>query len=367
MKIICSKYVLNKALNTAYKAITNRTTIPILKGILIETVSENRIRITSTDSEISIEKECECVVEESGSTVINSKLLTEMVKKLPDDDIYIESNNNTVSIKCNTYSSDIASFPADEFPKISEINEIEKIILNKDTFIRMVRKTAFAASTDDSRGILTGVLMELNEGLISMIALDGFRMAIAKETTETDKNTSIVISARLLNEITKIMSDENEESDFSMTIDNKKVVFSIGTTKITSRLLEGDYMNYNDIIPKINKCSIKVRRKDMANVIERASLIVKEGQNNLIKLTIDNSSASISSRSEEGRIYEEFPVETQGEGIEIGFNSKYVLDVLKVIDDENIIMEFNTNITPCLVKPEEGNAFEYLILPVRIN
>ena len=367
MKIICPQQTLNKALNTVYKAVTNRTTIPILKGILIETTSDNSIKMTATDSEISIEKECECIVEEHGSIVLSSRLFTEMIKKLPASDVVIEEENGNVNIKCRSYSSDIISLQADEFPNISEVEEIERIILNKETFKKMVRKTSFAASTDESRGVLTGVLIEINNNTMSMVALDGFRMAMAKENIESDKNIKIIISARLLNEITKILSDEDQEEEFVLIIDNKKAVFSIGTTRITSRLLEGNFINYNEIIPKVNKCIVKADRKELVDVIERASLIVKEGKNNLIKVRIDDNSAVITSRSEEGKIKEELSVDVEGEGLEIGFNSRYILDVMKVIEDEEVVMEFNTNVTPCLVKPEEGSDFEFLILHVRIT
>lgn len=367
MKIICPQQALNKALAIVYKAITNRTTIPILKGILIETTSGNSVKMTATDSEISIEKEVECIVQEPGSIVLSSKLFTEMIRKLPNDDVIITEENGNVNIKCRSYDSDIVSLPAEEFPNISEIEEIERIILNKEIFKKMIRKTSFSASTDESRGILTGVLIEIKDQVLSMVALDGFRMAMAKESIESEKNLNLVISARILNEVNKILSDEDQEEEFVLIIDNKKVVFSIGTTKITSRILEGSFINYNEIIPKVKKCTVTAERRALIDVIERASLVVREGKNNLIKVKIEENSATIMSRSEEGKIKEELSVGVAGEGLEIGFNSKYVLDVMKVIEDEMVILEFNTNVTPCLVKQEEGDSFEFLILPVRIN
>lgn len=365
MKITCSQRTLNKALNTVFKAVTNRTTIPILKGILMETTSDNTVKLTATDSEISIEKEIECKVEEPGKIVVSSRLFTDIVKKLPDDDIVIAEADGVVGIRCRSYNSEIVSLPAEEFPDISEVEEVERIVFNKDTFKKMVRKTAFAASTDESRGILTGILIETKEGVLTMVALDGFRMSIVREAIDTDQEISIVISARILNEINKILSDEEEEDDFVMIFDNKKTVFNIGTTKITSRLLEGSYINYKEIIPKIKSNSVIADKNELIEVIERASLF--SNKNNLIRLLFKEEKIVISSRSEEGNLREEMDVLIDGEGLEIGFNSKYVLDALKAIDDEKILLELNTNVTPCLVKPEEGEAFEFLILPVRIN
>jgi DNA polymerase-3 subunit beta len=321
--------------------------------------------MTATDSEISIEKEIECQVQEPGKIVVSSRLFTDMIKKLPDDDIMIVEEDGVVAIRCRSYNSEIVSLPADEFPDISEVEEIERIVFNKETFKRMVRRTAFAASMDESRGILTGILIETKEGVLTMVALDGFRMSIVREVIETDQEISIVISARILNEITKILTDEEEEDDFVMIFDNKKTVFIIGTTKITSRLLEGSYINYKEIIPKIHNNAVIADKNEMVDVIERASLI--SNKNNLIRLLFQEDKLVISSRSEEGNIREEMDVLIEGDGLEIGFNSKYVLDALKAVDDEKILLELNTNVTPCMVKPEDGNSFEFLILPVRIS
>lgn len=367
MKIKCEKQILLKALNTVYKAVTNRTTIPILKGILIETIDQNHIHLTASDLDISIEKKCEAEVLEQGSIVVSSKLFIEIIRKLPDSEIEIEEKDTTVTIRCKSSEFTIVGQPSYEFPNISEVNELNRMVFDKEIFRKMIRRTSFAASTDESRGVLTGVLIEVNEKDFSMVALDGFRMAIARENISSEKPVSIVISAKIINEINKILSEEENEDDFVLILDEKKAVIIIGKTKITSRLLEGDYINYKDIIPKTNQCLVKTDRRKFMDGIDRASLIVREGKNNLIKMVLKDQKAVITSRSEEGNVKEEIEMEMTGEGLEIGFNSKYITDVLKACEEETILMEFNTNITPCLIKPEEGNDFEYLILPVRIS
>lgn len=367
MKIRCEQQTLSKALTTVYKAVTTRTTIPILKGILIETTGDSTIKLAASDLDISIEKICDAKVDEPGSIVVSSKLFTEIIRKLPSGEVEIEEKDTAVTIRCRNSEFTIVGQPADEFPNVSEINEIERMVFDKEIFKKMIRRTAFAASTDESRGVLTGVLIELNQQQFTMVALDGFRMAIARENMTSENDLKIIISARILNEINKILSEEEKEEDFLLILDEKKVVINIGTTKITSRLLEGEYINYKEIIPKANKCFVRTDKRDFLEGIDRASLIVKEGKNNLIKIVIDEEKAVITSRSEEGNVKEEIPIERDGDGLEIGFNSKYITDVLKACEEESILMEFNTNVTPCLVKPEKGDAFEYLILPVRIT
>jgi DNA polymerase-3 subunit beta len=231
----------------------------------------------------------------------------------------------------------------------------------------MIKKTSFAASIDESKGIIVGVLIEMEEESLNMVALDGFRMAITREAVKNREKKKIIIAARILNEINKIISENEDSKEIFFILDEKKAVFLLDGTKIVLRLLEGDFIKYNDILPKEYKSKVKVNRSELLNSIERASLLAKEGKNNLIKLSIFRDKIIITSRSEEGNVKEEVFIEKEGTDLDIGFNSKYILDVLKAVSDESITMEFNTSVSPCLIKPLEGRAFEYLVLPVRIS
>jgi len=200
-----------------------------------------------------------------------------------------------------------------------------------------------------------------------MVALDGFRMAVCREKMNNEKEKNIIIAARILNEVNKIVSDIDEGEDVKLIITNKKAVILLEGTKIVIRLLEGEFIRYKDIIPKEHKCRVIIEKGALLESIERASLLAKEGKNNLIKLKIEEDIMVITSRSEEGNVREQIFIEKEGNNLEIGFNSKYVLDVLKVVDDEKIIMDFNTNVNPCLIRSIEGEKYEYLVLPVRIT
>ena len=231
----------------------------------------------------------------------------------------------------------------------------------------MIKKTSFAASIDESKGIIVGVLVEMEEESLNMVALDGFRMAITREVMKNEEKKKIIIAARILNEINKIISENEDSKDIYLILDEKKAVFLLDETKIVLRLLEGDFIKYNDILPKEHKTRVVVNRNEMLGSIERASLLAKEGKNNLIKLSIFRDKIIITSRSEEGNVKEEVFIEKEGVDLDIGFNSKYILDVLKAINDESLVMEFNTSVSPCMIKPLEGREFEYLVLPVRIS
>ena len=368
MKFSCNQHTLSKALNTVSKAVTSRTTIPILKGILLEVNDDNTLTLAASDLDLSIEKRIEVAAEEPGSVVVSARLFSDIIRKLPNEEIQIEEQeNNTIIIKCMASEFTIVGQPADEFPNIGEINEEKKLVLEKDLLKEMIKKTSFAASIDESKGIIVGVLIEMEEESLNMVALDGFRMAITRETMKNEEKKKIIIAARILNEINKIISENEDSNDIYFILDEKKAVFLLDGTKIVLRLLEGDFIKYNDILPKEYKTKVKVSRSELLNSIERASLLAKEGKNNLIKLSIFRDKILITSRSEEGNVKEEVFIEKEGADLDIGFNSKYILDVLKVVSDDSIALEFNTSVSPCLIKPVEGKKYEYLVLPVRIS
>ncbi len=369
MKFTCSQQSLSKALNTVTKAVSSRTTMPILKGILLHATSDGVLTLAASDLDLSIEKKIDVQVETEGSIVVLSKLFSDIIRKLPNEEVLIEeTENNTVRIKTASSEFTIVGIAADEFPNIGEVEETSgSLLFDKETFKSMVRKTAFAASIDESKGIIVGVLFEISPDSVNMVALDGFRMAVSREPLANRESKNIIVSAKILNEVNKIVSETEQDCDVNMTLSDKQAAILVDNTKIVIRLLDGEFIKYRDIIPKDNRTKVFINRSLLMESIERASLLAKEGKNNLIKLKMENNLLTITSRSEEGNVKEEIAMEKTGEDLEIGFNSKYVLDALKAIDDEQVAMEFNTSTTPCLVKPLEGDSFEYLILPVRIS
>jgi DNA polymerase-3 subunit beta len=368
MKFSCNQQALAKALNTVSKAVSSKTTINILKGVLLKASADGKLKLSASDLDISIEKTIDANVEEEGLIVVSAKLFTEIIRKLPNDEVYIEvKENGNVNIKTLTSDFDIYGQSAEEFPNIGEVKDVKaQLSFDKKMFSDMVRKTFFCASIDESKGIIVGVLLELKDGSFSMAALDGFRMAVAREKMQYEKEEKIVISARNLNEINKILTDSESDEDIAVIISDKKAVILLEKTKIIVRLLEGDFIKYRDILPKEYKTDVIIDRKVLIDAIERASLMAKEGKNKLIRFNIKENLLNITSNSEEGRVKEDIIMEKTGDDLEIGFNSTYVMDALKAVEDEQIKMRFNTATTPCVVQPLGGEEYEYLILPVRI-
>ena len=368
MRFSCSQSTLVKALNIVSKAVTSRTTIPILKGILIKVDEEGFITMSSSDLDISIEDKFEVVDFEPGEIVVQAKLFGDIIRKLPSEIIYIEENEGNLIIRSTSSEFNIVGSPSDEFPKINLGEQAERITFDKELLKEMIKKTSFAASVDESRGVITGVLLEMKEDSLNMVALDGFRMAVSREYVKNGKEQNIIIPARTLNEVAKIISEsETEEENVDLLLNEKRAVFVIGNIKVVVRLLDGEYVKYNDILPKESQLRIVLNRNNFMEAIERASLFAKVGKNNLIKLNIMENELEITSKSEEGNVRENVYISREGKDLIIGFNSKYLLDSLKAVEDENISMLFNTPISPCLIRPLEGNEYEYLVLPVRIT
>ena len=367
MKFNCSQQKLSKALNTVSKAVSIRSALPILKGILLK-AEGNDLIMSASDMDISIVKKIDIVCEEEGSIVVNAKLFGDIIRKLPGGDIYITSDeDNNVTIKTSFSEFNIVGISADEFPKIKDTDEdTYKVSLDKKLFGDMIRKTSFAASIDESKGIITGVLTEIEKESLNMVALDGFRMSVVRENMNNEGEKKVVINGRLINEIKNIISDSEDDEDVEFVIGSKNASFLFKDTKAVVRLLEGEFIKYRDILPKESASTVTADRNVLLDSIERASLLAKEGKNNLVKFDIKAGSLDISSRSEEGMVNEHVGAEVTGKDLVIGFNSKYILDVLKSISDEEIKFEMGSSVSSCLIKQVDGDEYIYLVLPVRI-
>jgi DNA polymerase-3 subunit beta len=369
MKFICDQEALVKALNIVSKGVSSRTTLPILKGILI-TCDEQTKKITfsASDLDISIETSMAAIVEEAGSIVVSAKLFTNIVRKLPPGDVvFLLKEGDVVEVKRGYSEFTLQGIPSDEFPKIESTVGEERISLGKEMLKDLIKGSCFAASTEEARGIITGVLLEMGKKSVSMVALDGYRVAIVREKVAGEKEGKIVISARIVQEIGKILAENAEDEDVGIEFGERKALFSLNETKIIARLMEGEFIKYKDILPKEKNTTVKIEKNALAESVERASIIVREGNNSFIRCSVGDKEMIISSRADEGTVRETVETEKEGENIEIGFNAAYMKDMLRAIPDEKILMEFNTSISPCLVKPTEGDHYEYLILPVRLS
>lgn len=368
MRFTLNTNELTSALSVTTHALSPRTTMPILEGVLLE-AGEEGLRVTCSDGAMTISSVVPAVIEEEGRIVMPGRLFVDVVRKLPDAELLFSASQNMIAtLKCAGSRTTIAGKPADLFPSLPEISGENKVELPQPLLRDMIQQTSFAVSADESRKILTGCLLEIAEGEVRMVALDGFRLAVRIAPISPDlQKMSAVIPSKLLQELSKIVSG-GEEDMVTMTFANSQLMAEIGSTTVYATLLEGEYIKYRQIIPTAWKTAVKILdRGQLALCVERASLMAKESKTNLITLTISESLMTITSNSEMGDVYEEIQVETEGEELKIAFNVKYVTDVIRAIEDDEFILHFNSGISPCVIVPVEGNEYTYMVLPVRLN
>ena len=370
MKFICEKDKILKALNSVVKAVASKTTMPILEGILIQT-NDNEIKLTTYDLEIGIEYTMKCEIIEHGSTVVNAVMFNEIIRKLPDSEIDISINDkNLLTIECEGSLYKLATMNPEEFPELPKIEIENSITLEQSALKNMIRKTIFAVSNDENKPIFSGCLFEIKNNKLNIVAIDGFRLALRTINLPVQVNDfKAVIPAKTLNEVIKIISDSFEE--IKLGVSKNQALFEMENCKIVTRILEGEFLNYVSVIPKEWQTRVKVDKNNLLNSFERISLIssssIEKEKKYPVKVSIDIGKMTISCTNQTGEAKEELFISTEGKYLEVGFNPRYFLDCLKAIEDEEIYLEFGTNISPCLVKSVENNDYMYMVLPVRIK
>lgn len=365
MKLTCSKSDLLLGIMTVQRAAAVKSTVTVLEGILFETYKDV-LKLVGTDLDLGIENFINAKITEEGRVVLPSRLIGDIVRKLPDGEVSISMNSdNSVVISCQNSKTTIQGISADEYPELPKVQEDNEIEISQQLFHDLIKQTIFAVAVDETRPILTGLLLETNNDEINMVALDGFRLALCKgKLGKSYDPVQAVIPGKSLAEISKVLNPE--QNNVSITITNTHFLVDMGYTRIVSRLLEGKFINYKQILPNEFQSNIKIDRKMLLDSIDRASLMAREEKNNLVKFHIQDEKVIITSNSELGNVYEEVPVTLDGKELEIAFNAKYFSDVLKNTDDEYLMLYFNSSVSPCIIRPVEGDKFIYLILPVRI-
>lgn len=365
MKVISSKELLVDAINIVQKAVSTKNNITLLDGILLEA---NKIfKMTGNDLEIGIECTISADIRKEGSVVINSKIFGDIIRKMPDSEIMIELlDNNDVLIESENSVFKIKGNPSDDYPLLPEIEAEESFKISQKIAKDMIRQTIFSVGDDEYREILTGSLIESDENQLVFVAIDGHRMAVRKTVNDT-QNTSfkVVVPGKTLNEISKIL--EPEENEIEIFTSKNQILFKIDNCKVMSRLLEGEYLNYKSIIPDEYETKIRLNTKELLSSMERAALMSINEKKYPVRFDIEDDVLVISSSTEIGNVRDEISVDMEGKNMTIGFNPKYFLEALRVIDDEVVDIYFNSDIGPCTIKPIEGNEFAYMILPVRIK
>ncbi|WP_010094625.1 DNA polymerase III subunit beta [Ornithinibacillus scapharcae] len=375
MKFTIQRDQLIDSVQDVMKAISSRTAIPILTGMKIE-AKQHGITLTGSDSDISIESyipaEEEGIVNvediEEGSIVLHAKYFPDIVRKLPEQHVEIIADENLkVTIRSGKAEFNLNGQDAEEYPQLPKLQTDDSFEIPTDLLKSLIKQTVFAVSSMETRPILTGVNISLTNNLLSFTATDSHRLASREVPVQSNVEfTSIVVPGKSLNELNKILDDTSETVEISVT--NNQILFRTKHLNFLSRILDGNYPETSRLIPEQSKTVLHVKTKDLISSIDRASLLAREERNNVVKLsTLENNILEITSNSPEvGRVSEELTVQSiEGEELKISFSSKYMLDALKVMEVDEVKIDFTGAMRPFIIRPENDPAMLQLILPVR--
>ena len=357
-----------EGLNTVTRALAPRAAKQIMEGVLIN-AEDNRVTMTCSDGQLTIEYTNAANVKESGVAVLPGRIFNEMIRKMPQGDVKISiSDDRTAVIRCMKNRSALATMNAAEYPEVVFKAKGTLIKIPQNKLKDMISHVLFAISTDESRAILTGSLLEVSKTEARLISLDGFRLAMQKlfQPFEIDQElVKVIIPGKVLGELAKVLQDD--ESFCHITVDKGRIQCVFGNVRLSASLMNGEYIDYRRIIPTDFKTEVRVNRDAVQDALERASLMAREGKNNLIKMSIHDGIMRITSNAEMGNVEEEIEADLLGNDVNIAFNSRYIMDVIRNVEDGELCMKFNSSVAPCVILPQSGEDYLYLILPVRMG
>lgn len=378
MKFICSKQDFLEAVSSCLRAVSQRTTVTVLEGILIE--AERELVLTGYDTNIGIKVQCPADVSQPGRLVINARLINEVIRKMPEDYLTFErQSEGMIKLSGGNSAFMLKVMAADEFPRLPdvEINEAEALVVRQALLKEMINKTVFSVSTDVARPVLNGALLSATQEQLSMVAIDGFRMAVMKRSRAEEegegeekeqrpdwKDAKIIIHGKTLRELVSLLRDKG---DVRIYISQNHVLFDLGKVCLLSVLIKGDFMDYTKILPKSSSSVMQVETRQLLDAFDRALLMVLSDDKRfpVSVQSKDEETLRLSIDTARGSFDEQLEIKLEGEAIDCKFNPRMMMDALRVIDDERIKLKFTGSVGPCVIEPEEGTAFSYLILPLR--
>ncbi len=366
MKFVCSKSNLLTGVQTVSKAVPSKTTMSILECILIDTTKGN-ITLTANDMELGIETVIEGNILEKGIIALDAKIFLDIVRKLPDNDITVEVDNSyKTTITCEKAKFNIIGKSGEDFSYLPQIERNESVIVSQYTLKEVIRQTIFSIADNDNNKIMSGELFEINENLLKVVSLDGHRISIRNiELKDSYPHKKVIVPGKTLNEISKVLSGDADK-DVTMSFTSKHIVFEFDNTTVVSRLIEGEYFKIDQMLSSDYETKVKINKKEFLDCIDRATLLVKEGDKKPIIINITDENMELKINSTVGSMNENIDIAKSGKDLMIGFNPKFLIDALKVIDDEEIDIYLVNPKAPCFIRDAE-KKYIYLILPVNFT
>lgn len=368
MQFSCEKSILQEAIATASRAVSSKSSIALLEGLLITAEPDGCLTLCGYNMSMGIRVKISAMVTQEGSAVLNARLFGDMIRKLPDDVISIETNENLLTtIRCGKALFNLVASDAKDFPQLPEVENSENpIILPQFMLKSMIAQTIFAVSDNETKPVLTGCLFELENNQLNVAAVDGYRLSVRRETLETPaEDAKFVVPGPALREIERILTESDAPAEIYP--DARHILFRIGDTVLITRLLEGEFLNYRAAIPTDASAVITADVRQLITSIERVSLIVSEKLKNPVRMEFDGPLLKLSCITAIGKSYDEYLYDGEVEHLEIGFNNRYLLDALRACPMDKVKISLKGSLNPIVFTPEEGESFTHLVLPVRLK
>lgn len=365
MKITFNKSELVQAVSNVQRAVSAKNSIPALEGILIKAY-DNKAILCGYDLEIGIRTELEATIVEEGEIVLSAKLFSEIVRRMPDEIITIETDEKLITyINSGVADYQIVGISSYEYPELPSFEELESFELNGNLLKNMIKQTYYAISDNQSKPIYTGSLFDLKDGHLQIVSVDGFRMAVRKEKIEGDFNFNFIVPGKTLSEVLKINCDE--EGTIRVIVGKKHVIFEIENYSVVSRLIEGKFLEYAGTIPNGAQTSLRVKTREIASSVERMSLLTSEKLQSPVRFIVADEGIKLACTTVVGKASDYINLPFEGSEVEIGFNNRYLLDAIKNADTDELLFEFNGPLKPLKVLPVEGDSFIFLVVPMRLS
>jgi len=363
MKIVCTKSSLLNGVQTVSKAVPSKTTMSILECILVDTTSGS-IKLTANDMELGIETVINGKILEKGMIALDAKIFLEIVRKLPDNDITIETDSSfKTTITCEKAKFNIIGKSGEDFSYLPEIEKNDSVVISQFTLKEVVRQTIFSIADNENNKLMTGELFEIENDTLKVVSLDGHRISIRKISLKNSyAKKKVVVPGKTLNEVSKILSGDMDK-DVNIFFTDKHILFEFNNTVVVSRLIEGEYFKIDQMLSSDYETKIKMNKKDLLDCIDRATLLVKEGDKKPVIIDVRDHSMELKMNSTVGSMDEEIDIDKEGKDLKIGFNPKFLIDALRVIEDEEILIYMVNPKAPCFIK-DEKESYIYMILPV---
>lgn len=366
MKFSCEKALLSSAVATTSRAVAVKSSIPAMEGILIE--ADTRLRLTGYNLETGIQATVPAEIQEPGSLVLSARLFGEIIRKMPDDVVVFTANNYMVNIKCGLSEFNILGTDPEEFPELPTVDQQNSLTMEQSTLRSMISQTLFAVSDNESRPIHTGSLFEVDDTGLTIVSVDGYRLALRHEGVAEKRGAdafSFVVPGSALSEVEKICSGEES---VTITQGARHIMFQTGDTVLVCRRLEGDFLAYRNAIPRNNPIHVECDARTLLASIDRVSLIISEKLKSPLRCVFGDGLVSITTKTGIGDAADQCPITGDGQELEIGFNNKYLMDALKAAPADRLRLEFSSGVAPCVILPAEGEEkFIYMVLPVRLK